>query len=85
MLDDILEPDQLALTLARLQETVNLDEGTKEERMESIKGFVNGLRMTSRWGMTIIMLSSKERQMGEDVWDSVGGIEDWTKRIWARA
>lgn len=79
MLDNILEPDQLALILVRLQETLDLDVGTKEERMAGVKAFVNGLRRTNRWSMTVIMLSNKERQMGQDIWGSVGGTGDWTK------
>ena len=79
MLDNILEPDQLALILVRLQETLDLDGGTKEERMAGVRAFVTGLRRTNRWSMTVIMLSSKERQMGQDIWESVGGTGDWTK------
>lgn len=81
MLDNILEPDQLALILVRLQETLDLDVGTREERMAGVKAFVTGLRRTNRWSMTVIMLSSKERRMGQDIWESVGGTGDWTKTV----
>jgi len=63
----------------RLQETINLDVGTKEERSKGVRAFVTGLRRTNRWSMTVIMLSSKERRMGQDIWESVGGTGDWTK------
>jgi hypothetical protein len=77
MLDDVLEPDQLALILGRLRETIDLDvEGVKE----SVKSFITGLRMTKRWIMTVIMLSSKEKQLGQEIWSLVGGEGDWTRR-----
>lgn len=79
MLDNFLEPDQLALILARLQETLNLDPMEKEERGEVVRGFMSGLRMTRRWAMTAIMLSAKEKQLGQEVWTSAGGSGDWTK------
>jgi hypothetical protein len=80
MLDNFLEPAQLAIILARLQDTMNLDLATKEEREEVVVDFMAGLRLTRRWGMTTMMLSSKEKQLGQEVWNTVGGNGDWTKK-----
>jgi hypothetical protein len=79
MLDNFLEPDQLALILSRLRETLGLEEVEKGERAEVVTGFVTGMRKTRRWAMTAIMLSGKERQLGQDIWDSAGGAGDWTR------
>lgn len=79
MLDNFLEPDQLALILARLRDTLDLEHEGMQERQEVVRGFMSGLRMTRRWGMTAIMLSAKEKQLGQEVWTVAGGVGDWTK------
>jgi hypothetical protein len=79
MLDNFLEPDQLALTLSRLRETLGLEPVEKADRQETVMGFMAGMRMTRRWAMTAIMLSGKERQLGQDIWESAGGAGDWTR------
>jgi hypothetical protein len=80
MLDNFLEPDQLALILARLRDTMELDTASKEKRQKVVKDLIAGLRMTKRWAMTAMMMSSKEKQLGQEVWTSAGGTGDWTKR-----
>ena len=80
MLDNFLEPDQLALILARLRDTIDLDVTSKEKRQTVVKDLIAGLRMTKRWGMTAMMMSSKEKQLGQEVWTSAGETGDWTKR-----
>jgi hypothetical protein len=80
MLDNFLEPDQLALILARLRDTINIDVTSKEKRQTVVKDLIAGLRMTKRWGMTAMMMSKKEKDLGQEVWTSAGGAGDWTKR-----
>jgi chromosome condensin MukBEF complex kleisin-like MukF subunit len=80
MLDNFLEPDQLALILARLRDTIDLNTGLKEERQKVVKDLIAGLRLTKRWGMTAMMMSRKEKDLGQEVWISAGGTGDWTKR-----
>ena len=80
MLDNFLEPDQLALILARLRETIDLDTSSKEERQTVVRSLIAGVRMTKRWGMTAMMMSRKEKELGQEVWTSAGGTGDWTKR-----
>jgi hypothetical protein len=80
MLDNFLEPNQLALILARLRDTISIDVAKEDERKKVVIDFVAGLRMTKRWGMTAMMLSSKEKQLGQEVWTSAGGTGDWTKK-----
>jgi hypothetical protein len=79
MLDNFLEPDQLALILARLRDTIDLDAASKEERQKVVRDVIAGVRMTKRWGMTAMMMSRKERDLGQEVWTSAGGTGDWTK------
>jgi hypothetical protein len=79
MLDNFLEPDQLALLLARLRDAIALDAGSKEERQKVVKDLIAGLRMTKRWGMTAMMMSKKEKDLGQEVWTLTGGTGDWTK------
>jgi hypothetical protein len=79
MLDNFLEPDQLALILVRLQEMLESDQRQGKETKEVVRGFMSGLRMTRRWSMTAIMLSVKEKQLGQEVWSAAGGAGDWTK------
>ena len=79
MLDNFLEPDQLALILTRLRESLD-SASVQEERKKVIVDFVAGLRMTRRWSMTAMMLSSEEKQLGQEVWTIAGGTGDWAKR-----
>jgi hypothetical protein len=80
MLDNFLEPDQLALILARSRDTMELDTASKEERQKVVKDLIAGLRLTKRWTMTAMMMSKKEKDLGQEVWISAGGTGDWTKR-----
>lgn len=80
MLDNFLEPDQLALILARLRDTIDLDTSAKEERQTVVRDLIAGVRMTKRWAMTAMMMSKKEKELGQEVWTSAGGTGDWTKR-----
>jgi hypothetical protein len=79
MLDNFLEPDQLALILARLRDTIDLDAASKEERQKVVRDVIAGVRMTKRWGMTAMMMSRKEKELGQEVWTSAGGMGDWTR------
>jgi len=80
MLDNFLEPDQLALILARLRDTIDLDTSSLEERQTVVRHLLAGVRMTKRWGMTAMMMSRKEKELGQEVWTSARGTGDWTKR-----
>lgn len=82
MFDDLLEPDQLALILRRLDETLELDQSSSrpDERKEAVKRFMSGMTVTRRWAMTAIMLSRSEKELGQRVWGRAGGDGDWTKR-----
>lgn len=75
MLDNFLEPDQLALILRRLRETLDLP-GSHEE---VVRLFMIGLTQTRRWAMTSIMLSKQEKELAQSVWKRAGGQGDWAK------
>lgn len=76
MLDNFLEPDQIPLMLDRLHETLALEEAVPEV----VRRFIAGMTQTKRWAMTAIMLSKRERALGQEVWERAGGEGDFTRR-----
>ncbi|WWC85675.1 uncharacterized protein L201_000541 [Kwoniella dendrophila CBS 6074] len=83
ILNNLLEPDHLGLIIKAVYYGLNSDttqnnqnEMQKQEQEQSqgrIKDILLGLKQTKRWKMNYAMLSRKEKLLGEEIWEKVGG------------
>ena len=67
LLDGLLEPDSLGRLCVALQF------GAGEGSQEQVHQILKGLKSTSRWGMNVAMLDTKEREAGQAAWSASGG------------
>ncbi|WVN85965.1 uncharacterized protein L203_101123 [Cryptococcus depauperatus CBS 7841] len=79
ILGNLLEPDTLGLVLMALKD------GSKRgaEDKARVRVLFEGLRATKRWKMNTAMLSTAEKEAGQEAWEGCGGVGKWIEGVGA--